>query len=402
MSLPLISVLMVNYNHEGHIGEAIESVLSQTHQNIQFIIVDDGSTDHSREIIEKYSLADSRIEYYPQPVNRHICHATNFGFQKVKGEYLARIDSDDLWYPDKLEKQLHFIQSAKDCRICFSWIDLIDQNGTIVNDSEKALFDLYRSHTMTQEEWLRFFFFIGNNLCHSSVLMETSLMRQIGRFHLAYRQAHDFDYWIRASLYCQIHVIEEPLVALRRFINSELKNTSSSDEVDMTRFYNEFMMIRSRFFDQMPDELFIRTFHSMFRNTDSSTLEELECEKAFLLCNDQFPATADPVIGLLRLERLLYNPDSADLLERTYDFTPIEYYKWNGVHLYYDHYLKERLEMIPSLNEEISSLRQALSSTNASLEETAYQLNTLQNSACWKLTRPIRFILDKLKGGRSS
>lgn len=402
MSLPLISVLMVNYNHEGHIGEAIESVLSQTHQNIQFIIVDDGSTDHSREIIEKYSLSDSRIEYYPQPVNRHICHATNFGFQKVKGEYLARIDSDDLWYPDKLEKQLGFMTSTKDCRICFSWIDLIDQNGTIVNDSEKALFDLYRSHTMTQEEWLRFFFFIGNNLCHSSVLMEASLMRQIGRFNLAYRQAHDFDYWARASLLCQIHVIEEPLVALRRFINSEIKNTSSSDEVDMTRFYNEFMTIRCRFFDNMPDELFARTFRSMFRNTDSSSAEELECEKAFLLCNDQFPATTDPLIGLLRLEKLLDTPDCAKLLEETYDFTPIEYYKWNGAHLYYDHYLSERLKTIPLLNEEITSLRSVLSSTEASLKETTYQLDTLQSSACWKLTRPIRFILDKLKGRSSS
>ena len=93
---------MVNYNHEAHLPLTIESVLSQSYQNIQFIIIDDGSTDGSQPIIKDYAKKDPRIEYYFLEKNRHICHATNFGFRKVTGEYLARIDSDDLWYPDKL------------------------------------------------------------------------------------------------------------------------------------------------------------------------------------------------------------------------------------------------------------------------------------------------------------
>ena len=92
---PKISILMVNYNHEIHLPLAIESVLAQSYRNIQFVIVDDGSTDNSQKIIADYAAKDSRIEYYFLTQNRHICHATNFGFSKVTGEYLARIDSDD-------------------------------------------------------------------------------------------------------------------------------------------------------------------------------------------------------------------------------------------------------------------------------------------------------------------
>ncbi len=132
MGNELVSVLMVNYNHEDTIGETIESVLGQGYQNMQFIIVDDGSTDSSCRVIEGYK--DERIELYKLEKNRHICYATNYGFQKVKGEFLARIDSDDIWYPDKLERQMDFLRSNPDRDICFSWIDLIDETGRNINE----------------------------------------------------------------------------------------------------------------------------------------------------------------------------------------------------------------------------------------------------------------------------
>ena len=119
MKEELITVLMVNYNHEDTIKEAIESVLNQTYTNIQFVIVDDGSTDASCRIAEQFD--DSRIELYHLERNEHICYATNFGFSKIKGRYLARIDSDDIWYPDKLNKQIALMQRNKECKICFTW-----------------------------------------------------------------------------------------------------------------------------------------------------------------------------------------------------------------------------------------------------------------------------------------
>ena len=110
---PKISVLMVNYNHELHLPLSIESVLSQTYQNFEFIIVDDGSTDSSREIIKNYADKDSRLKYYFLEKNCHICHAQISDSVSQQGNILARIDSDDLWYPDKLQKQLDFMQKKK-------------------------------------------------------------------------------------------------------------------------------------------------------------------------------------------------------------------------------------------------------------------------------------------------
>ena len=158
---------MVNYNHEDTIGETIESVLRQDYQNMQFIIVDDGSTDSSCKVIKSYK--DERIELYKLEKNRHICYATNYGFQKVKGEFLARIDSDDIWYPDKLERQMDFLRSNPDRDICFSWIDLIDETGRNINEEYREMVELFETSFRGQSDCLHTFYFLGNCLSHPSV-----------------------------------------------------------------------------------------------------------------------------------------------------------------------------------------------------------------------------------------
>lgn len=181
----LVSILMVNYNHEDTIAKTIKSVLAQTYTNFQFIIVDDGSTDKSCDIIE--SFADQRIELYKREENEHICIATNYGFTKVKGEYLARIDSDDIWYPDKLKRQIQFMGAYPDCSISFTWCDLINEEDHIINDLEVVRLNILEANTLEQKEWLRKFYFEGNCLPHSTVLLKTDVMRRVGDFRLAYR-----------------------------------------------------------------------------------------------------------------------------------------------------------------------------------------------------------------------
>lgn len=95
METPLISIVMVNYNQEDYLKESIDSVIAQTYQNWELIIVDDGSTDASVEIIKSYE--DSRIRPIFLKKNRHICYATNLGLSHICGEYVARLDSDDVW-----------------------------------------------------------------------------------------------------------------------------------------------------------------------------------------------------------------------------------------------------------------------------------------------------------------
>lgn len=402
---PKISVLMVNYNHETHLPLAIESVLAQTYQNLEFIIVDDGSTDHSRDLIKAYAKKDARIKYYFLEENCHICHATNFGFRKVTGEYLARIDSDDLWYPDKLQKQLDFMQHTANCQVCFSWIDLIDENGCDINNSEQDLYHLFNgSHPSNQEHWLEFFFIHGNCLSHPSLLMKTEIQREIGAFNPAYRQAHDFDYWIRIAKKYPIFVMEEKLTAMRRFLYSDTLNTSSTTETDTTRYLNEYLLIRKHFFENMDLDLFANTFRSYFRNPSASTPEEFLCEQAFLLCNCNYGGKQNPILGIMKLEELLSYPTTAEVLANTYHFTPRSYYKLSSEHIFCDSFVQDNLlhakqtsEQIQTLSNELAQYKLELNEAKCHIADLSSAIQTLTTSTSWKVTAPIRRTLDFFK-----
>lgn len=406
---PKISVLMVNYNHETHLSLTIESVLTQSYQNLEFIIVDDGSTDNSREIIKNYALKDSRIKYYFLEKNCHICHATNFGFRKVTGEYLARIDSDDLWYPDKLQKQLNFMQHTADCQVCFSWVDLIDENGCNINDSERNLYNLFNgSHPSAQAHWLEFFFLHGNCLSHPSLLMKTEIQKEIGDFNPAYRQVHDFDYWIRIARKYPIFVMEEKLTIMRRFFNSDTLNTSSTTETDTTRYLNEYLLIRKHFFEDMDPDLFANTFRPYFRNPAASTIEEFLCEQAFLLCGCNYGGKPNPILGIMKLEELLACPATAEVLENTYHFTPISYYKISSDHIFCDSFVQDNLldakhssEQIQLLSNELAQYKLKLKEAELQIDNLSLALNTITSSTSWKLTAPIRHTLDFFRGKHS-
>ena len=113
----MISVLMCTYNRERFLERAINSVLGQTYKDIEFIIVDDGSTDRSEEIIK--SCTDSRIQYVKMKRNSFYCYAANCGLTYCRGEYVAFMNSDDVWLPDKLEKQLEFMEENTQYGACF-------------------------------------------------------------------------------------------------------------------------------------------------------------------------------------------------------------------------------------------------------------------------------------------
>ena len=355
MKRPLVSVLMVNYNHEDSIRESIESVLSQSFDNLQFVIVDDGSTDRSCEIVE--SFHDPRLEFYRLPENRHICYATNFGLTKVRGDYLARIDSDDLWLPDKLERQLAFLSAHPEYKICFTQADLIDEHGCNINESQPDLLKLLRRGTFTgQVDALRFFFFEGNCLIHSSVLMDIEVFRKLGDFNPCYMQAHDFDYWVRAAKHTPLFVMPEPLTLVRRYSGEEHANTSNTGEVNTCRFLNEFTDIRAHFFDDMSDALFLETFRSELRCPDASTPEALACEKAFLLCTP-LPGTNVPApAGFNALLSLFQDKKMRETLETRYHFIEKDFYRLSGQHIFNDSILHHQQGVQIA---ELASLHQA-------------------------------------------
>lgn len=443
MSSPTVSVVMTVYNAKDYLQESITSVLNQTHHNLQFIIVDDGSTDQSAAIIQKFAEQDRRIEFYQLEENRHISYATNVGFAKVHGDYLAIMDSDDIWVKDKLEKQLQYLKLHPEHKGCFTWVDLIDENGADLNDRLPELRNLFAANTDTREEWLRFFFFIGNRLNNPSSLVDARVLPEIGGHNLFYIQATDLEWWVRFTLKYSFGILEEPLLKYRRILSSDNNVSIASVEHD-ARFYNEHMQIRYHFFDAMDDELFIRTFKDHFRCPDSSTPEELACEKAFLICQNFSDSTCYSAPGLLKLEELLTQPKTALLLKERYHFSTRECGEYTGTHIYNDPWIQksvrraddlenwnslsqlhiakleqqinDRQEEITSLNSRIADLenqshalntkllskeqdlqsaRQRIQEQTESIGELTDALNTITNSTSWKITLPIRKLMDK-------
>lgn len=396
MKKDLVSVLMVNYNHADTIEKSIRSALEQTYSKLQLIIVDDGSTDNSVEIIN--SIDDPRIELYEEKENKQICAVTNIGMKKVRGEYFARIDSDDLWEKNKLEIQVEYLKNHSEQKICFTHAAIINEKDQII-DSE--LEKLYAVNYESQEEWLETFFFIGNCLPMTSVLMTTKLMLEIGEFNIAYRQLHDFDYWVRVAKKCPMAVISKKLVRMRRYDN-EINNSNTSEE-NMTRTYNEYVDIRRHFFDEMSDVVLKKTFGKYFKNNNAESREELECEKAFLLCSPVGQGRTISNVGIEYLINLLQDKITADILESKYELNIKKFYELTGEHLYNDWKVQEIIQNIKKKEEVFENeirrneqqklmLKKDIADRDNKIKELEAIIEDYENSTSWKLTKPLRKI----------
>lgn len=125
------SVVMPIYNAEKFLKDAIESVLAQTYKNFELILVDDCSTDKSAEIAKSY-LSDKRVKYYKNPENLKVSKTRNFGVSVAKGKYVTFLDSDDVYLPTKLEKQIEFMEKTG-AKICFTAYGYLSNDGVVQN-----------------------------------------------------------------------------------------------------------------------------------------------------------------------------------------------------------------------------------------------------------------------------
>ena len=138
MKNSLVSIVMPAYNAEAFISESIQSVQQQTHENWELLIIDDASKDGTLMLIEQFQSQDHRIRLHPLPTNQGAGFARNIGIKASKGDFVAFLDADDLWKPEKLEKQLEFMQKEK-VGICYSSYELMGEDGISLNKTINAL-----------------------------------------------------------------------------------------------------------------------------------------------------------------------------------------------------------------------------------------------------------------------
>ena len=200
---PNVSVIMSVYNGEKYLREAIDSILNQTFTDFEFIIINDGSTDGTREILESYS--DSRIRLIHQE-NIGLTKSLNRGLKLARGEYIARQDADDVSYPERLSYQVVFIEKRPDVVLVGTHASFIDQRGT-----EFSVWRPPATHDAIRKQMLK-----GNSFCHGSVIFRKECLNTVGSYREQFRYTQDYDLWFRISDQYEVANIERILYKFRR------------------------------------------------------------------------------------------------------------------------------------------------------------------------------------------
>lgn len=220
LSLPLVSVIIPAYNAEGFIEKTLLSVLSQTYDNIEVVVVDDGSRDRTAEIVKSFAQQDRRIIFLQQS-NAGVAAARNLAIEKSSGEYIAPIDADDIWYPQNLEKQVQcMLNSESSVGLVYSWsLDI---------DREDLLTGGFYNSTIEGEVYkpLIYKYFIGNA---SSSLIRRVCLEKVGGYNCQLKAENaqgceDWDLYLRIAEYYQFKVVPEFLVGYRQITSSMSSN----------------------------------------------------------------------------------------------------------------------------------------------------------------------------------
>ena len=201
---PRVSVVMSVYNGEKYLGEAIESILNQTFSDFEFIIIDDGSLDTSRAILRDYALQDARIQIIENRENQGLSVSLNKGIRAARGEYIARMDADDISLPSRLEEQVAFMDANPDIGICGTWM-------IIFGERQGQIEEFPLQHTQIHVRLL-----FGNALAHPTVFMrKSSLQKHFLLYNEHIRYAQDYELWSRSIAFLRFANIDQVLLLYR-------------------------------------------------------------------------------------------------------------------------------------------------------------------------------------------
>jgi len=203
MNTPRVSVIIPVYNAEKYIKEAVDSVLGQTYRDLEIIIVDDGSTDDTGKILDSYD--DARIRVVRQE-NQGVVRALNKAINTARGEYIVRMDADDISLPERVEKEVRFLDAHKNVGLVGSSFIRVDEDG-----GEAGPYKAGEEADGT-----------GRNypFCQGSVTFRKECAQKAGLYREGLESVEDYDLWLRISEISDVAVISEPLGKYRVHFNS--------------------------------------------------------------------------------------------------------------------------------------------------------------------------------------
>lgn len=203
--MPKISVLMAAYNTERYIGAAIESILKQTMKDFEFLIIDDKSTDRTAKIIARYAKKDRRIHFVQNKENFGLTKNLNILLEKARGEYIARMDADDVAMPTRFARQVAFLKKHKDISLVGTWAEVIDKNDRVIGKLEYVTAHKDIQRNMTER----------SQIIHPSVMFRKSIVKKIGVYDEKFRSAQDYEYFARVMSQFTVANMPEKLMRYR-------------------------------------------------------------------------------------------------------------------------------------------------------------------------------------------
>lgn len=235
MSTPLISVIIPVFNGERTVLETVQSVLQQTFTHFELIIINDGSSDRTLELLD--TVEDQRVHVFSYE-NGGLPVARNRGIERAQGQYITFIDADDLWTPTKLADQLAALQKNPDAGLAYSWTLTMDDQTGALHPGKFVSFegDVYGQMLLSN--------FIASG---SNAMLTTDAIRSVGEFDAALTSCEDWDYWLRVAAKWPFAVVTKPQILYRQ------SSGAMSSKVDVME--HNHMVVHHRAFQKAPAHL---------------------------------------------------------------------------------------------------------------------------------------------------
>lgn len=257
----LLTVLMPVYNGEKYLNTAINSILNQTYANFEFLIINDGSTDRSGEIVNSYS--DRRIIYVKSENNKGIVATLNTGLEIGQGKYIARMDADDIAHPDRLERQLNFMLSHPECKLCGTRAIAINENGQ----------EVYKLKRPYLKDDIKVQHLFRNSFIHPSAILDAEVARSF-KYSSHHQYAEDYYLFSQIAMNHEIANLEGYLLYYR--VHPE--NITAKKQYEMNESEMETMnYLLSNLFDRSISDKEVFIHHSFLtRNFEKTNVSEIE------------------------------------------------------------------------------------------------------------------------------
>ena len=378
---PLVTIVMIAYNEARYLREIMPSVLAQTYADFEVVLIDNGSTDETPEVVAGFS--DPRIRAFRNE-NLGLSLGYNVGVEKARGKWIALSNCDDLWYPRKLEKQVEAMKNER-VGVVFSQVDLIADNDAPVPEEVANRFP-FSFENLSCAKMYEKFFFNSNFMCAPTAVIRKDLL-DARPFDAMLIQLQDFDMWVNLTQKVEFAIVQEKLLGYRVRVDGSNLSLSTKNR---SRVLLELSVVYRRFFEDVDIEFFREAFRIHLRNPEFKGQIAFEFEKAFLYLKMEEPSIR--AIGLERLYALMSDKESRALGEKEYKLKMPDVWGMALSPVYADATAMEES------GKNYLELSQQLKSSQAELASMKETLRQITSGKLWKLREKLYDILKKPVG----